>query len=480
MKKNLPLLSLWAFSLFAEIPLTSLSLKQAENIAREYNKALLVAKEGTTQAQERKDQALSRWLPSLLYRAEFSDLQKKELFFNIFDPHRPYIPSHRGYGSILELSQPLFSADLFFNLKAKQRESEVVEWEQASTVNELLFAVRKEYYSVVTTQISLDIERENINYLSFALEQEQKKLEAGNSTPLEVNQSKVALSNAISLYYQTLQKLKTARNRLILALGIDPLLEPNMELSEKEIPLYSTPEIAFKLQCAATQYGYLNDQIPSTSDFLDHIQTIEKAKSLILFSDQEVFRYLELAVLYRPDLKARKLQIEVANENVKGKQGHYLPQINGYARYSYNDGYLGAKPFSSEKYYWSAGITLSWNLFDSFLREHEIREAKSVKQSTQIQYDHKLQKVEVEIRNGLYVLEEAIMAYLSSQQAVFVADQARCQAAEKLQFGKIPPLEYRDAVNMLLQSRKTKNEASRSLIEAYFDLRYAVGIDASI
>ena len=69
------------------------------------------------------------------------------------------------------------------------------------------------------------------------------------------------------------------------------------------------------------------------------------------------------------------------------------------------------------------------------------------------------------------------MAYLSSSQAVLLAEQARGQAAEKLEFGRIAPLEYRDSVNLLLQSRNQRTQASLDLIGAYYQLRYATGAD---
>lgn len=468
-----------SLTLWSELPLSNLSLNDAEQIACEYNKQLLIAKEGTTQAKERTSQAISMWLPSINYRGEFKDLEKKESFFNVFSSTIPFIPSHRGYGSILELAQPLFSTDLIFNLKSKQIEAEAVQYEQANTLNELLYAVRQSYYSVVVLEQALCIERENIEYLAYALEQEQGKLEAGNSTTLEVNQSKVAVANAISLYYLTLKDLKNARNTFILTLGIDPLLEPQIHLSQKQVPLHSIPEISLKLQEVDTKYHYLSISLPTTSDFLKHIDTIENARSLILFSEQEVLDYLELALTYRPDLRRSQLQVGVAEQNLKEKQGHYLPKIEGYARYSYNDVFVGADPFGSEQYNWSGGLVLTWNLFDSLLREHEIKEARSLRQSYRINYDKTYQRVEVEIRNGLYQVEEALMSYLSSTQAVYLAEQARGQAADKLRFGRIAPLEYRDSVNLLLQARNQNNRASFDLINAYYRLRYSTGTDTT-
>ncbi|MDE3048087.1 MAG: TolC family protein, partial [Verrucomicrobiota bacterium] len=114
-------LVLCAAPLFAELPLRNLSLADAEEIALEYNKSFLIAQESTFQAAERESQAVSRWLPALAYRAEFRDIDKKELFFDVFSDIFTF--SHQGYSSIFQLSQPIFSTDLLFGLKSSQFEA---------------------------------------------------------------------------------------------------------------------------------------------------------------------------------------------------------------------------------------------------------------------------------------------------------------------------------------------------------------------
>lgn len=466
----------FAAPLLSDLPLKSLSLFDAEEIALEYNKNLLIAQESTLQAKERKLQAVSRWLPSIHYRAEFRDIEKKELFFNVFSTDFTF--SHQGYSSILQLSQPIFSTDLLFGLKSKELEAQVYSYKQANTKNELLLAVRDRYYAVFLYEKALLIERENIDYLAFALAKEQGRLEAGSATPFEVNQSKVSVANAISQYYSTLKELKNARNALVLTLGIDPLLEPEIQLDVQGTPIEKIPEVAMKLGELEEKYNYRNDTFPTASDYLLRIDALENARKLTLFSPQEVEQYLDLALSNRPDLLARKVQIDVANQNVNTKLGDYLPKVSGYVRYSYNDIDLGTRPFSQQEYDWSGGIVLTWNLFDSLLREHEVKEARSVRSASRLSYDKEWQRVEVEIRNGLYQLEEAILTYSSATQAVYLAEQARTQAKEKLEFGRIAPLEYRDSVNQLAQARNQQNRASFEVLASYYQVRYATGVDA--
>lgn len=472
------LILLLPFSLSAEWGLNSLSLQDAEQVALENNKQYLISKESTYQAASRKNQAISRFLPALGLKAEFREITPKEAFFNVFTGKFPF--THQGYSTIFQLDQPLFSTDLIFGFTSKKYEETAVRFNQANTQNELLKAVRDSYYAVVAAQISVAINRENVEYLSYALQKEKERLQAGGATPFEVNQSKTAVANAVSEYYTSLRVLKNARNNLILNLGVDPLLEPIMKLSQCNIPFLSIPELSLKMEEVQKNYGYRLDDFSTTYDFTHQIRAIDQAKELILFSPKEAEIYLNEAIQNRPDLASRKILVSAAEEHLKSKQGHYAPNMQGYVRYSYNDVTVGPDPFFSKPLHWSCGVVLSWNLFDSMLRENEIREARSQRASSRLMYDDQFQKVEVEIRNGLYQLEETIFSYLSANEAVLLAEQARFQAQEKLEYGRISPLEYRDSVNQLVLAKNLKNKASFELIAAYYELRYATGRDANL
>ena len=63
--------------LFAEFSLSSLSLEGAEAIAMEHNKSFQIAEQITDTASERKNQAVSRFLPKIHYQAEMRTIDKK-------------------------------------------------------------------------------------------------------------------------------------------------------------------------------------------------------------------------------------------------------------------------------------------------------------------------------------------------------------------------------------------------------------------
>ncbi len=273
--------------------LSHMNLSEAIETALERNQSYLIASEETTQAKERKLQSVSRFFPKVNYLAEFRQTEKRELFFDLYSSTVPPL-SHHGYFSTLQLDQPLFSTDLIYGLSASRFQEEQSIFQKGTTENELLLAVRTRYYRVIHEQIALDIARENIDYLSYALQQEQGKLGAGSSTPFEVNLSKASVANAITSYFEVLKNLKTTRNHLVFTLGLDPIHEKEMHLSETTIPIFAIGEIALKIEALEQAKDYAFITFPSYEDY-QKIEGLKNSRQLILFSPKEVEEYLSLA-----------------------------------------------------------------------------------------------------------------------------------------------------------------------------------------
>ncbi len=456
--------------------LKNLNLKQAEEIALQSSKPYLISFEDVYQADQRRKQAVSKWLPKITYNGAYVGTPKPMLVIDV--PTGGEFFKHNIFINQFELKQPLFSADLYFGLKEKNLELKNSQAEKEDTKNRLLLKVRNDYFSVVLYEAALDIQKENIDYLSQALKVEQGKLNNGDSTTLEVNQSKVAVANSLSEYYATLQKLKDARNSLIYTLGVDPVLEDGLTVADQQIDVFSVEEISEKLQRIQNCYHYPTEDFASTIDLILQSDRVRNVRALTIFQNDELLNFLEIARAKRPDLRSKKLQIDIAQKEVEVKRGEYFPTITGYVDYIRNGGMPQERFASQDPFSWAFGVKLSWNLFDSFLREHKIKEALSKKSASRIDFSYALDNVEIGIRNQLYQIEDSLYIYLSSSEGVLLAEQAMVQAKEKLQYGKIPPLEFRDAVNQLAKSRNLKNMASFQLMLSYYRLRFDLGVDA--
>jgi outer membrane protein TolC len=457
------------------ILLGSLKLKDAERVAITNNKNYLISNQNVKQANYRKKQALSRWFPKIQYDAYYLASKKPQLaldYFSFFETLKKNI-----FYSRFEMKQPIFSTNLYYKLKTKKLELKESKYEKNTFYNELLLKVRSDYYAIVLFQNSLAVQKENISYLTEALKLEKKQLDAGSSTTYQVNQSKVAVANAITQYYSTLKNYQNAKNSLVDSLGIEPFFEKILQIEETQMPIFLISLIKEKLNLIQEGFLYQYDNFFSTEDMLTKIEQLDQEKKLILFTEKELESYITLAINKRPDLKQQKTGIQIAQQQINQKKGKYLPEISGYIDYAYNAAQPGDKSFFKQPYSIQGGVRLTWTIFDSLLRENKIQEAKAYKTSKCLEYEYVYNTIELDLRNILYRLEETLFAYLSASEAVLLAEQAMQQAKDKLKFGKIPPLDYRETANSLAQAKNHLNQASYSLLINYYQLRYATGED---
>ncbi len=464
---------------YSYIDIRNLTLDDAEKIALHENKPYLITIEDIYQADQRRLQAYSKWLPQINYHSHLAHTFSPSIVTEI-DP--PNLPPNSFYKkdfwiNKFELTQNLFSTDIYFDVQTKTLEQKGSVAQSNSNKNDLLLGVRNYYYSTVFNKAALQIQRENVSYLSDALKIEEGRFEFGNSTSLEVNQSKVAVSNSISQYYNALKNLKNSRNALINSLGVNPFLEETLEVTDNQIPILNVDLLKEKLDSVKRKYRYPYDAFPISFDYAQDIKNLEDAKNLTLFSEENLEEYIDFAIRNRPDLHLKKILIDIAEEEVKKNRGKYFPKVSGFVDYQKNAADPGARIFSKDSFSWATGIRISWDLFDGLLRERKIKESLSKRSSSNLSYKYTLDNVEIEIRNILYQIEDAIYAHIFATEGVLLSEQAMIQAREKLQFGKITPLDYRDATNQLAKAKDLQNNASYQLIMSYYKLRYDTGID---
>ena len=464
----------FAYSLFAQ-NVIQLSLEEAEKIALKNNKPFMISKEHRKAEKESYLQSASDLFPRISYSGSFTRTFDPSLVENVTNAALTF--EKNLLIQKFQLIQPLLVTDLIFDFKEKKLSFKRAEEREESVKNDLLFQVRDAYFYLLLQQIALLIQKENVEYLQAALEVEEGRYRFGNGTILEVNQSKVATTNAISEYYETVKLYKDARNRLIHILGIDPGLENQLSISLCEFPLYGYDLLKEKLLYMEKTFSYDPNTFPKEHQLILQEEVLTSNQTLSFFSREELDRYVYVALSLRPDLEMRRLSVDIANEEVKKNRGHYFPVVTGFLDYTRNGGEPDARFFSIDPFSWAVGVKFSWNIFDSLSRERKIRKSVYEKKSASVEYTYAIQTIETNIRNLLYQMEDSIYAYLTASSGVLVAEQAMVQAREKLQYGKIPPLDYRDAANQLAKAKNLRNRASYSLLLSYFLFRRTLGLD---
>ncbi len=447
-----------AYAQDKELTLHQLTLEGAQEIALQNNKDLDVLHKRLIIAEQQYFQSISGWMPSATVSAHYTRYDAP-LVHGMQD----------AYSANLSLSQAVFSSDKYYSLRLGKLGFQSAEQQLKVAQNDLLFSLRQAYYSIVLNTEQIEIQKENISLLRSALDTEQRKLDLGESTAFEVNQSKVEIASALSEYYQANRNLQFSRNGLIALLGVDPDDETSLSLATKEIPVREFEEIDQKLVSLSAER---TDR--EVIDLLIDRGMAQESISLQIYTDEDVLQWEDLARHYRPDIKWQLLQLKRARKTLASYRSKYLPSVNAFALYHSG---TSTKGFSSLKYDWDLGLNFSWSLFDGFAREFRVREGNAALAAAQITYQKLIEQTQLDVRGVFYDLEQALLSYFAAQQGLNHSDEAIQQAKKRLDLGVITPLQYRESVAKYTSTKQVLNRAAYNLLVAYYKLRHIVGVD---
>ena len=188
----------------------------------------------------------------------------------------------------------------------------------------------------------------------------------------------------------------------------------------------------------------------------------------------EVENYLTEAEENRCDLKSDALRIEQGELNVISAKSGWLPSVNA------NIGTdLNANNNSANRWHptpdASAGISASWNIFDSGVTRAEVESAKVEVERLKLALDSDLDSVHEDVVTAHKNLKIALLRLTTTQRAVELAEEERFIATERYNAGEGILLDVLDA-EVALSTAKKNNVSARYDVARYsFDLAHAVG-----
>lgn len=454
-----------------------LTVEQAVAIALQQNPNLLSLQELANAAHQRSLIALSRWSPHAVYINQGAFEEHKILLSSI-GPAMTNRPQKTFFNSQFSFRQIVISQELYYGIKLGKLDDQAVHLELLSYQNDLIFNVRRSFYNVVLAEDELLTQAERVANLFDGMKQEENKLKAGKATKYVYNQSKVAVANALSRYYNNQKLVKVAYQDLALLLGYD---DGNLiKVNEKEIPVLTVPEIAEKIESlgivSSLKSANIDEEKDVVTDYLIlHSGEINKEITGSIFTEEEIAKWQAIAFDYNPTIMRKENAMSTAYYEVKTQQGRYVPTLETFV----NQASTGSPSFVHQRYTFEAGFELRWELFDGFGRERKICESKFRQESTIWDYEQALIHVNSDVRTRFYEMEEALLSYFASSESVKVAELAVSEAKERLRLGVLTPLDYRDSVTELARAKTDQNRSKNNFIHAYYGLRHAGGIDAA-
>ena len=184
----------------------------------------------------------------------------------------------------------------------------------------------------------------------------------------------------------------------------------------------------------------------------------------------------------RPDLAAKFAEVRASDAEVRRARADYLPKLSGkgtLARMFREVNSLNAGPngtsYSTDRSVWAVGLDLTWQVFDGFMRENRVIEAKA-----------KRDRAEAELKaRTLAVMAETWSAYAALRASFAQQEFADALAATTRDALDAAMIGYRTGVTNFLDLLAAERDYARTLavrvdaraavLEAAASLAFAVG-----
>jgi TolC family type I secretion outer membrane protein len=340
-----------------------LTLQQCLDIARQKSPVIAAAGYAVGAADARIGQAQSAYYPQVSLSGGYSK-------YSVYTDRTN--ASNDLYQGNATLNQLLFDfGKTPSQVRIQRLNEDSARSDQRNTVSQVVFGVKQAYYSLLQAEKNRDVAAETVKLTQDQLEQAKGFFDAGVKSRYDVTLAEVNLSNAKLAQIRAENAMQIARVTLKNAMGA-----PDM------------PDFAIEDTLAFQKY-------PVTFD-----ESVQRAYT------------------NRPDLQSALAKKEASQESVSLARTGYYPTLNGTANYT-----RAGDTFAPEQSGWSAGVNLTVPLFNGFLTNSQVKEAK---QNLYIQRAN-----EETLRQGILLdVQQAYLNLQALENGVAVAELTVRQAQE--------------------------------------------------
>lgn len=197
--------------------------------------------------------------------------------------------------------------------------------------------------------------------------------------------------------------------------------------------------------------------------------TVEHVKTSLELGNIE--SYIEQANKNRADLQADSLKIDRGEYSIKVARAGKRPSLSAEV----------GTGVSASKSDWhptpdaSAGLSASWNIFDSHVTESEIKSSEIELEQLYLQMENDINSVNEEVVTAHKNLKIALMRLRTTRKAVDLAEEERYIAVERYRAGEGILLDVLDAEVSLSTAKRNHVSATYDVARYKFDLSHAIG-----
>jgi outer membrane protein len=191
---------------------------------------------------------------------------------------------------------------------------------------------------------------------------------------------------------------------------------------------------------------------------------------------------MDSALANRPDLAAQLAMLRAREADVSKAKAAYFPQIglDGSVgqTYSHFDAYTGGNttgPFDYNDTIYGINLTLSWDIFDGFLRRNKLREAEAQRGQAAAELSALQLKAMREVWKSYVDVKTALVQYEAAQALLTASQDAYDANTTKYQNGLGTLIDLLAAERELARARTTIVESRAELLDSAAALAFTVG-----
>ncbi len=408
-----------------------LSKEDAVALTLENNFGITIARNNVRIADNNQGFLNSGFLPSITANGGGSfDRNNQEATFQDGSVRAIDGAETTRYNASVNLNYTLFDGlGRWYDYKRLKEEYDLSELQARETIETTMLQLFTVYFEVARLTENVEVLEETFANTKNRLQRAEYSFEYGQTNKLDVLNAEVDLVNDSINLINGLQNLKNTKRDLNVVL--------NGELEQ-------------------------NFEVDTTVVFIDPL-TLEE---VLAKGETNNIRMLQ----------AQK-NIKINDYSLKAGKSVFLPTVGLTGSYGWNEGNFPATNFlaSSTSTGFSAGVNLTWNLFDGGNGITQIKNAKILLESQETLEQQIKKEVKRDIANAKGNYENRLQIYRLQEQNVLTAQNNFERSNERYKLGQISSVELRQAQLNLLNVKTGKNLAKYNAKLAELELLQLTG-----
>ena len=276
------------------------------------------------------------------------------------------------FGTQLEVKQPILNLDGIFERRAAADAARAAGYRADRTEAVVSFRVKKGYYGLLLAERQVGVIDSALAAARANRDQAQALFEEGIINRADRLAAEVRVSELESRRTEAVARRQNAADRLRFLIGLedDVRIEPTDSLTRE-----------------STTVGRMS------------LRTVNQRRS---------------------DMRALRARADAAREQTRSRWLAFVPTLNARG----TTGWYDDTPFGTSGQSWTAGVSLSWSLFEGFQQIGRAQEAEAEQQRAQIALEQQALENEVEITAARRDLASARTQIEQAQRAVDQAEES--------------------------------------------------------